>query len=240
MKEEYYTWSGDVAAIILRYFIFAGLSFFIFYVFKSNFFSKIKIQKKLPENKIIYKEITFSIITLIIYCATSWLVFYLYRKGITKIYVDISSFSHFYFIVSVIIMVFIHDAYFYWTHRLLHVQLIFKHIHILHHHSHNPTPWAAFSFHPVEAIISALIIPLIVFTIPVHPYALFIFLTYMTLINVMGHLGYETFPNKFIKSRFGKWQNNSTNHNIHHQQSKVNFGLYFTFWDRWMKTMKEN
>ena len=52
----------------------------------------------------------------------------------------------------------------------------------------------------------------------------------------MGHLGYETFPKSLIKHPIGKWQNNATNHNLHHQLSKYNYGLYFTFWDRLMGT----
>ncbi|MBA3898994.1 MAG: sterol desaturase family protein [Bacteroidetes bacterium] len=39
------------------------------------------------------------------------------------------------------------------------------------------------------------------------------------------------------KSKIGKWQNTSTNHNIHHQYSKSNYGLYFTFWDSLMGTL---
>jgi sterol desaturase/sphingolipid hydroxylase (fatty acid hydroxylase superfamily) len=60
----------------------------------------------------------------------------------------------------------------------------------------------------------------------------------MTIMNVMGHLGYEIFPKGFINSSIGKWQNTSTNHNIHHQESNYNFGLYFTFWDRIMGTYR--
>ncbi len=133
-------------------------------------------------------------------------------------------------------MVLLHDAYFYWTHRLMHLPKIFKWVHQLHHHSDNPTPWAAFSFHPLEAVISIGIIPLIVLSIPCHPFALYLFLTYMTFISVIGHLGYEIFPQSFMNSKIGKWQNTSTNHNIHHQLSRTNFGLYFSWWDRIMGT----
>lgn len=126
----------------------------------------------------------------------------------------------------------LHDTYFYWTHRFFHLPIFFNWIHKTHHRSHNPTPWAAFSFHPVEAIISAGIIPLIIFCIPCHPFSIFTFLTFMTLINVVGHLGYEIFPKSMARNRILKWQNSSTNHNLHHKQSKYNYGLYFTFWDR--------
>jgi len=234
--EDIYTWPHDVASIFLRYFLLAGVMYFIFYVWKQKSLNSKKIQHKSPRTKIIRNEILYSILTLIIYCITSWLVFQWQKAGITKIYIDINSFGYRYFALSIIIMLIVHDTYFYWTHRFLHVPKIFKWIHKTHHYSENPTPWAAFSFHPLEAFLSVGIIPIIVFLVPCHPYAVFIFLTIMTLINVLGHLGYELYSDQFIISKIGKWQNTSTNHNIHHQKYKYNFGLYFTFWDRIMGT----
>ncbi len=234
--EIIYPWWFDAASICVRYFIIAGIAYFIFYIWKREKFFVMKIQKKFPAPDIIKKEIFYSVITLIIYCATSSLVYYFYKYGTTKIYLDIDQYGYTYFSVSIFIMIIVHDAYFYWTHRLMHVPAIFKLMHKTHHLSHNPTPWSAFSFHPLEAIVSIGIIPIIIFLIPVHPFALFAFITIMIIINVAGHLGYETFPQKFIESRLGKWQNTSTNHNIHHEQFKFNYGLYFTFWDRLMNT----
>ncbi|MGZ5247104.1 MAG: hypothetical protein ACXWV5_08645, partial [Flavitalea sp.] len=28
----------------------------------------------------------------------------------------------------------------------------------------------------------------------------------------------------------------ATHHSLHHKQFKFNYGLYFTFWDKWKKT----
>lgn len=234
--ESFYTWPFDATAIILRYFFFAGTAYIIFYRWKQKTLSGIKIQKKAPPAQIVRQEILNSLLTLSIYCVTSLLVFEWQKSGITKIYLDIHRYSYAYFMISIVVMIIVHDTYFYWTHRLLHLPKFFKWIHKTHHHSDNPTPWAAFSFHPLEAIISAGIIPIIVFIIPCHPFALFSFLTFMTFINVIGHLGYETFSKRIMNNKILQWQNTSTNHNIHHQRSKYNFGLYFTFWDRVMKT----
>ncbi|CAN5368949.1 sterol desaturase family protein [soil metagenome] len=238
--EQIYTWWFDSASLFLRYFLLAGAGYFVFYFWKKNRFSNIKIQKKNPSGSAIQKEIINSISTILIFCGTSWMVFQWQKSGITKIYLDIHQFGYAYFIFSIIIMVIIHDAYFYWTHRFMHMPKIFTWVHRTHHLSDNPTPWTAFSFHPLEAIIAIGIIPIIVFILPCHPFAIFTFLTYMTLINVMGHLGYETFPYKFRQSKLGKWQNTSTNHDYHHQHARYNFGLYFTFWDKFMNTYKSN
>jgi sterol desaturase/sphingolipid hydroxylase (fatty acid hydroxylase superfamily) len=236
--ESVYTWKIDALVIFLRYFVLAGIAYVIFYKWKSIALAPLKIQDQYPAAGIITSEIVNSVVTLIIFCATSWLIFLLEKSDHTRIYRNIHDHSYGYFIGSIIIMIFIHDAYFYWTHRFMHLRSIYRWVHATHHHSHNPTPWASFSFHPVEAIVAAGVVPLITLTLPCHPYALFVFLTFMTFINVMGHLGYETFPETFTKNKIGKWQNSSTNHNIHHQTANHNFGLYFTFWDRLMNTFQ--
>lgn len=237
--EKFYTWWFDATSIFLRYFLLAGVGYFIFYVWKQQYFKHIKLQDKIPSRSIIQKEILYSIFTLCIHCLASWIIFYWERSGYTKIYLDVRQYGYFYFFLSFLLMVIVHDAYFYWTHRFMHLPKVFHWFHKRHHLSHNPTPWAAFSFHPLEAIVSVGFIPIIVFIIPAHPFAIFTFLGYMVLINVMGHLGYEVLPEKFRKNKVGKWQNTSTNHNIHHKHSQYNYGLYFTFWDRVMSTYNE-
>jgi len=236
--EKIYTWEIDALSLFTRYLVFAGLSYFIFYKWKAGAFQKLKIQKELPPKKTISNELVYSFSTILIHCAASWMAFYCWQHGYTKIYLYIDEYGWVYFVFSVLLMVLVHDAYFYWTHRLMHRPEIFKMVHETHHQSTNPTPWAAFSFHPIEALISTGVIPVFIFIFPVHPVAIFSFITWMTLINVMGHLGYETFPMSFRKSSLGKWHNTSTNHNYHHRNSQYNFGLYFTFWDKLMNTYK--
>lgn len=236
IPDHIYTWEIDVYVIMVRYFFLAGVAWFFFYRWKRKIKGVIKIQKKFPSEKTIAKEIYYSFLTLLIYCAVSWFVFQWQQSGITRIYLHVYPHGWPYLVTSVVMMVLLHDTYFYWTHRLLHSPGIFDRIHKTHHLSRNPTPWAAFAFHPAEAVVSAAIIPLIIFVIPCHPVALFAFLTYMTTMNVIGHLGYEVFPDSINRHKILKWQNTSTNHNWHHEKCKDNYGLYFTFWDRIMKT----
>ncbi len=60
----------------------------------------------------------------------------------------------------------------------------------------------------------------------------------MMLYNVYGHLGWELYPKGFSKHWIGKWVNTSVNHNQHHQYFTGNYGLYFLFWDRMLKTIR--
>ena len=158
--------------------------------------------------------------------------------GATKIYFDFQEHSIFYFFSSIVVMIVLHDTYFYWTHRLIHHPRIFKIVHRVHHLSQNPSPWASYSFHPFEAMISVGYIFIIILLFPAHPLALLSALGAMFIFNLLGHLGYEFFPNWFVTSKVGQWINCSTFHNLHHKNSRHNYGLYFTFWDRLMGTFK--
>ncbi len=237
--EALYTWRLDIVILFLRYFIIAGIAWVLCYKLFVNYLYKFKIQKKIPSLLQVRREVSYSISTLVIYSLASWFVFFAYKKGYTKIYFDIDDYGIAYLIGSFLAMVVIHDTFFYWTHRLIHHPKIFRPVHIIHHQSTNPSPWAAFSFHPLEATLSIGIIPIIIFFIPAHPLIIGLFLTNMTLVNVMGHLGFEFFPIWFRKSWIGKFYNTATNHDLHHSLSKGNYGLYFSIWDKWMGTYIE-
>jgi sterol desaturase/sphingolipid hydroxylase (fatty acid hydroxylase superfamily) len=158
------------------------------------------------------------------------------QAGYTKLYHDFSEYGWGYFIFSTVAFIFIHDAYFYFTHRLMHHPKLFKHVHKVHHMSNNPTPWAAFSFHPLEALVEFGIIPIMVFLIPLYPAAILIFAVYMVTLNVLGHLGFEIFPKGFTQHKLLGLHNTSTHHNMHHKYVNCNYGLFFNIWDRLMRT----
>jgi len=116
------------------------------------------------------------------------------------------------------------------------VQNYTKKVHLLHHKSINPSPWASLSFHFTESIIEVMIAPLILFLIPMNIFSLIMFGILAFTINVYGHLGYEIAPKWFRRSPLFEILNTSIHHNIHHSKFKNNYGLYFRFWDRIMKT----
>ncbi|HVK97181.1 MAG TPA: sterol desaturase family protein, partial [Flavisolibacter sp.] len=98
------------------------------------------------------------------------------------------------------------------------------------------SPWTAFSFHPLEGLLQAIFLPALLFLMPMHLYVLIFQLTFMTFSSVVNHLDIEIYPKKFNKHSVGKWLIGATHHSLHHKQFKYNYGLYFTFWDKWKKT----
>jgi Delta7-sterol 5-desaturase len=181
------------------------------------------------------REVLYSLLTLVIFGLTGVLMAWMSRNGLSRIYAD-DRYGPVWLVLSVPVMLVLHDTYFYWTHRFMHWRPIFKHVHKVHHLSHDPSPLAAYAFHPLEAIIEAGIAPLIALTLPVHRTAFFVFLTISLFMNVLGHLGFELYPRGFLRSRLGWFLNTTTHHHQHHQRTKWNFGLYFNVWDRLLGT----
>ena len=227
-----------LTVVFLRYLVLAGIAFFIFYLVKKHAWQFRKIQNRFPITKDYAREIGYSILTSFIFAGVGFAVFLTPFSAYTQVYYKVSDFGWGYLIFSVILTIFLHDTYFYWMHRLIHHKSVYKYIHRVHHLSTNPSPWAAMAFHPLEAVLEAGIIVLVAFIYPIHPLGIAIFLLFMMVYNVYGHLGYELYPKGFSESMIGRWINTSVNHNMHHQYFKGNFGLYFLFWDRWLGTLQ--
>ncbi len=236
------TWEKFIRHIINiadKYYLIAGFAFLIFYILLKKKILYKKIQTISPKSKDYLREISFSTLSMLIFAITPFVILNSnFLRPHTLYYENIRQYGMFYFFAAFVIMFLIHDTYFYWIHRFMHVPLFFKTFHLVHHKSTNPSPWASYSFHPLEAIIESLIFAVFLFTIPIHRIHLIVFFTFSLAYNVYGHLGYELYPKGFNKHWLGKWINTSVSHNQHHQYFKGNYGLYFTFWDRWMGTMR--
>lgn len=229
----------DVYMIGSRYMILATLAFIIAYWLLRNTIRGRKIQLKFPKTIDYLREIGFSALTIFVMAFIPFLI--LGNPSLakhTKFYMDIHEYGMTWFVLAFPIMALIHDTYFYWMHRLIHHPAIFKWVHLVHHKSTNPSPFAAYAFHPLEAILEAGIFVVFVLTIPVNKFHLIFFFLFQIVYNVYGHCGWELYPKGFNKHWFGKWINTSVNHNQHHQYFKGNYGLYFLFWDRMMGTIR--
>jgi lathosterol oxidase len=154
------------------------------------------------------------------------------NRGWTQIYRNVADYPLWYLPLSVLLYLLVHDTWFYWTHRLMHRPFWFKSAHAVHHESRPPTAWAAMSFHPWEALTGAIIIPALVFIIPIHIAALGAVLTIMTVMGITNHMGWELFPRFMVNGLLGNMLITATHHQKHHDAYRGNYGLYFRFWDK--------
>jgi ring-1,2-phenylacetyl-CoA epoxidase subunit PaaE len=163
------------------------------------------------------------------------LVFSLRDKGLTKLYVGIEPYGLPYLVFTVVFILLVSDAWFYWLHRSMHHPSVYKYVHALHHRSLDVNPFTSNSFHVLEALGLTLWVLPLVLIMPVSATAFGIVQALGTLNNLKSHLGYEFFPNFFNKAPFNVLVT-ATNHSLHHTQYNGNYGLYFRFWDQWCNT----
>lgn len=221
----------------LRYFLFAGIAWIVFYdVFLKTCLPR-KVIPSLPSMAMIRREILYSVGTIVIYALTGVGTVFLVYEGRTQFYLDLRSYSPAWFFGSIVVAILVHDTWFYWTHRLLHSMRSLRAAHRVHHESTNPTPWTAYSFSPVEAVVQSLIFPLLFILVPLHLLAFALFLIWMMTWNVVNHAGFEYTRPWMTKGILGRLWMTPTGHVMHHEQGTGNFGLYFTFWDRLMGTL---
>ena len=212
--------------MLFRYFFLC--LFFEGYIWlkKPNPISKANLQKK-----DLQRDMRWSVLSTGVFALISTITIELWHRGELLIYEGVA-YPYWYLPIGLVIYLVLHDTYFYWTHRLLH-RFMFKKIHFAHHESRRPTAWTSFSFHPWEALIQAIILPLLLLTFPIHWVGLLVFLIIMSVFGVTNHLGYEIYPSFLERNLF---LITARHHQCHHEKVGSNFGLYFTFWDRLMRT----
>lgn len=216
---------GMVAVIAARYLASSGLFALLTRMVRPGLYRGM--------DKQIRREIGWSLASAAIYglpagiLAWGW-----HNHGWTKIYTSLSDFPLWYLPLSLLIYLFAHDTWFYWTHRLFHDPKWFRRAHAVHHSSKPPTAWAAMNFHPIEALSGAVVIPALVLLVPIHVSMLMSVLAIMTIMGVTNHMGWELFPRALVHSRFGNWVITASHHEKHHEEYTCNYGLYFRIWDR--------
>jgi sterol desaturase/sphingolipid hydroxylase (fatty acid hydroxylase superfamily) len=230
------TFSNVFASDLLRYVIGAGGVYLLINCALAARLHALKIRDASPPAGQIGRELLASLRTVIVFAAHGTLIAFGAETGVFTIYREIAEFGWMYFAFSLAVLIIAHDAWFFWTHKLLHYPPLFRRFHRLHHRSHNPTPFTSYSFDLGEAIVNAVYLPLILLVLPAHPVALFLFVAHMMLRNALGHSGYEVFPADAAGKPLIGWMTTVTHHDLHHAHAGYNLGLYFSWWDKWMGT----
>ena len=78
-------------AILLRYFVAAGVFYWYYYVLRQEKFAGKRLSRRGGKKGQIRKEIIYSIKSSAIFAAVGAGTFWLWQKGLTAIYLDISS-----------------------------------------------------------------------------------------------------------------------------------------------------
>jgi sterol desaturase/sphingolipid hydroxylase (fatty acid hydroxylase superfamily) len=236
LNELFTAWAGIFAMDLARYLLFAGSLFLLVTVLLRGHFRNRKIQRARAELSQIRQEVLFSIATVVIFSLNGLFIHSMTIAGQFEIYDEIERYGWVYWAFSIVLIVVLHDTYFYWLHRLMHLPRVFRLVHLRHHRSRTPTAWTAYSFAPLEALIHAAFLTLFLTVFPLHWSVVLIFINHMLLRNVIGHSGHEIFPKTWLDLPILRWITTVTHHDLHHSRGYMNFGLYFTWWDRLCST----
>ncbi len=225
-----------LAVQYVRYLVTVGAFHYLFWGALRGFAQRRRVSNGRATNKDILREVWASFwFVATISLPVAFLVMPEHRKY-TSLYFHAADYPIAWIPITFVLLMLGQDAYFYWTHRLIHSRWLFSRVHSVHHRSLYPSAFAAFAMHPLEAVIAMGFNLGFVLFVPTY---FWIFIAYQVVafaLNVSGHIGLDLFPAFFRRVPVLRWLNRPHAHAAHHRYFHVNYGLYFTFWDRWMGT----
>ena len=221
-----------------RYLIAATTLTFLLWLAKSWTEAR-RIQNRRAKRADYVREIGSSFRTVFFFALTGLATVLMIEVGVIPVHEGSYALST--LIIQIAAITLFHDTYFYWMHRALHHKRLFRATHLHHHKSRTPTAWAAYSFSAWEGIAESAFMPIYLLIVSLLgvtyiDFAIFIFLAWMIIRNVMGHSGIELHPAGWVDNKWLDWIITTTHHDLHHSEGNHNFGLYFTWWDRLMGT----
>lgn len=227
-------------ALIFGRYVFVSFMFYLgFHIIRKNDYQTRKVGKQLRQVNQSRKEIYRSFLSSAVFAFGGVLILMAWKMGYTQIYASWDEYGYWWLPVSLLLVMFIHETYYYWLHRWMHKPKIYRMIHQTHHDSIVTSPWTSFAFSPIESLLQMILIPLLLFIIPVQQFVVMALLIIMTISATINHLDIEIYPKNFNRHFIGKWIIGATHHSLHHSEFLTNYGLYFTFWDHMMNTESE-
>lgn len=224
--------SGDLS----RYAIFAVATWFLLWIVLAQPLAGRRLRTDRPPARQLVVEFLVSIRSVAIFSTVGLSLAVLDRAGLVWGPAVAEQLGPVWFWASLALMIVAHDAWFYWAHRLMHRPALFRIFHRRHHRSNNPSPFTAYSFDLAEAVVQSAFVPLWMLATPTPWPVIGLFVLHQIVRNTIGHSGYELFPARRDGRPLIPFLTTVTHHDLHHAQAGWNYGLYFTWWDRWMGT----
>lgn len=202
-------------------------------------FALIELNKRHPERKIqkrpqthsARKDILSSLRQQMVTATCLSIGLFSQWKGWTIAPVELSWWSvPVFFVVSLIL----HDAWFYFGHRLLHTRALYR-FHKPHHMTVTPTVWSNDAGDAVDTLFAHSYYAVILFVLPMPALVFIAHRLFDHVSALIGHSGYEFFAGRTSRAPFPGIC--TTFHDQHHSEFVYNYGNFFSWWDRICGTM---
>jgi sterol desaturase/sphingolipid hydroxylase (fatty acid hydroxylase superfamily) len=229
-------WAGELNFTLTRYVIFATGVWLVLWVLLAAWLRARKIRDDAPPSRQLITEFLISLRSMAIFATVAVGIDLADRAGFYPLQAVGRSWGPVWFWTSLAITIVVHDAYFNWTHRLMHLPRFFRRTHRRHHRSHNPSPFTAYSFDVGEAGLMVLFFVVWPMIFPMAWGVNGLFMLHQIVRNTLLHSGYELMPARRDGRPLLDFMTTTTHHDLHHGQAGWNYAAWFTWWDRWMGT----
>lgn len=161
------------------------------------------------------------------------LAYYAATGGRTGLYFTVGERGLGFTLLSTVCYFLATDLLLYAAHRIYHRPRLFRLIHRVHHRNTTPTPFTAYSMHPIEFLTYEAVALLPLFFFPVYAGAAIATLLYSNITAMLQHSGVRM-------SSLLPWQPVTLFHDDHHKFFHVNYGQNLALWDRVFGTLRRH
>ena len=140
-------------------------------------------------------------------------------------------------LLDTLILFFAMDLAMYVFHRAAHHPRLYPLIHRTHHRFENPRPLTLFVLNPAETLGFGILWLVLLAVYPAAWLSIVIYLTLNIVFGLVGHLGVEPMPDRWINIPLVAYVSTSTFHAEHHFDKEHNYGFYTLIWDRLFGTL---
>lgn len=123
------------------------------------------------------------------------------------------------------------DTWFYWWHRVMHLEPMYRLTHKVHHGSISPNPLTSLSMNPIEGVIEGAWVPLLTAMVTMHEATMVFVVPTAVIMGQYVHCGHEFLPRWWHRTWLTKWFITATFHDQHHRYFKGNYGGFTPIWD---------
>lgn len=229
-------WLRELEPTLTRYAIFTVGVWLVLWVLFRPLLGARKIRPETPPPRQLLTELLFSLRSMIVFATVGVGLAYLYRAGLYPLARIADGWGPTWFAFSLVAGIVGLDAWFYWSHRLMHDPRLFRRFHRRHHRSNNPSPFTAYSFDIPEALTLIGFVVVWPWVFPMPSNAMQWVMLYQIVTNTLLHSGYELMPARRDGRPMLDFIVTTTHHDMHHAQAGWNYAAWFTWWDRWCGT----